>query len=113
MGSRNLRDFEVPDPNPPRRSVKPNEGDGAPAKLETLAWDGRHLDAIARSNFPRGGSYTAVRDTSEQGGWPRGKSEKSASPSQGEEAASSQKGAGCGKSRSCDTKDRMGIIKCT
>ena len=114
MGSRDLREFGVLDPSSSRRSIKPNKGDGAPFKLEPLAWDGRHLDAIARSNFPRGGSYTAVHvggeasawtlhstrgksgnpETRGSGGRTRGKSEKSASSPKGGKSASYHKGMG-------------------
>ena len=70
IDSRDLSQFEVSDTSPSRRQVKPWKGDGAPSRLEIhRAWDGRHLDTLSQSNFPRGGYSRAPERTL------RGKSE--------------------------------------
>ena len=61
-GSRDLKLFEELDPSPSRRNCSPYVGDGAPSALGPIAWDGRHLDTLAESNFPRGGHSTLLRE---------------------------------------------------
>ena len=62
LGSRDLKLFEELDPSPSRRNCSPYVGDGAPSALGPIAWDGRHLDTLAESNFPRGGHSTLLRE---------------------------------------------------